>query len=379
MGKEFNAHELLSRYSLGICTDEEKRLVEAWHLEELSDKRYDLNIDELTAAQVEVRKKIGNTLNKRSRVRAILPWQKLTAAAVVFIIFSLGVYFYMGSSEAILAEKSATEQEIAPGGNKAVLTLAGGETIQLSDEKEGIVIDKSGIKYNDGDTIGSLLIDDKSNKSASLNSLSTPIGGQYSITLSDGTKVWLNAASTLHYPDKFDKKERLVELRGEAYFEVASNKQSPFKVYSDGQVVEVLGTHFNISAYPDEAGVKTTLLEGSVRVSSSDLTISNLLKPNQQSFLLQGNRNGFSIKSVDTEPVIAWKNGNFMFNDEGFESIMRRVSKWYDVEIIYKSKPENISFIGTVSRSRSISEVLHAMERTGKVSFRIEGRKIVVL
>lgn len=379
MRKEFNADELISRYILGLCTDEEKRLVEAWHLEELSAKRYDLNIDELTSAQVEVRKEIGDKIHKKSPVRTILPWQKLTAAAVVFIIFSLGVYFYMGPSENILADKSVTEQEISPGGNKAVLTLAGGKTILLSDEKEGIVIGESDIKYNDGDNIGSLLIGDKGNKNISLNSLSTPIGGQYSITLSDGTKVWLNAASTFSYPDKFDKKERVVELSGEAYFEVASNKQSPFKVYSDGQVIEVLGTQFNISAYPDEAGVKTTLLEGSVRVSTSDLTSSNLLTPNQQSVLLKENSSGFNIRSVDTEPVIAWKNGYFMFDDEGFESIMRRISKWYDVEIVYESAPENLSFIGTVSRSRSISEVLHALERTGKISFKIEGRKIVVL
>ncbi len=379
MRKEFNADELLSRYSLGICTDEEKRLVEAWHIEELSAKQYDLDIDRLEAAQVEVRMEIKNKLPKRAPVRRIFLWQKLAAAAVIFIVFSLGIYLYMGPSGNILANKSITKQEIAPGGNKAVLTLAGGKTILLSNEKEGIVIGTSDIKYDDGANVGSMLIGDKGNKNISLNSLSTPIGGQYSITLSDGTKVWLNAASTLSYPDKFDKKERIVELSGEAYFEVFSNKQSPFKVYSDGQVIEVLGTQFNISAYPDEAGVKTTLLEGSVRVSTSDLTSSNLLKPNQQSVLLKENSTSFRIRSVDTEPVIAWKNGYFMFDDESFESIMRRISKWYDVEIVYKSAPENLSFIGTVSRSRSISEVLHALERTGKISFKIEGRKIVVL
>lgn len=205
------------------------------------------------------------------------------------------------------------------------------------------------------------------------NTVSTPTGGQYHLLLADGTNVWLNAASSIRYPTAFTRAERKVEITGEAYFEVAHNVAKPFRVQSSRQVVEVLGTHFNVNSYADENETKTTLLEGSVKVTGS--SGFKLIKPGQAA-VLKGNH--LAVAEADVEEAVAWKNGYFKFNDN-LEVIMDKVARWYDVSIVYQSKPDpDYTFVGEISRGRNLSEILKIMEYTGKVHFEIEGRRIIV-
>ncbi|AOM76150.1 FecR family protein [Pedobacter steynii] len=303
------------------------------------------------------------------------------AAAVILITFGLGVYFYSAVREGRPGsnpERYATD--VPPGGNKAILKLADGSEISLTDAENGALVKQAGInivKAADGQLV--YHINPSKTSPEGYNTITTPRGGQYQVNLPDGTKVWLNAASSLKFPLSFtDQKTRMVELSGEAYFEVTKNKHQPFKVISTSasiggrtQVLEVLGTHFNVNAYADEESIRTTLLEGSVRLNHQ-LT----LKPGEQSIFAHDH---FHVVPADTEETIAWKNGYFMFANEDLQHIMRKISRWYDLEIIYQGKITDNTFIGTVSRFKEVSEVLNILELTKTVHFKIEGRKIIVM
>jgi ferric-dicitrate binding protein FerR (iron transport regulator) len=213
-----------------------------------------------------------------------------------------------------------------------------------------------------------------------MNTIRTPAGGQYQIKLPDGTKVWLNASSIIKFPSSFARNFREVELEGEAYFEVAkmlynNNINIHFFVKNKEQQIEVLGTHFNVSSYPEDI-IKTTLLEGSVRVYSLISNSSQVLKPGQQSQIVNGE---IEIRAADTESSFAWKNGDFIFNNEELYSIMNKLERWYDIEVEYKGSVVPRRFSGAVSRSNNLSEVLRIMELTGKVKFEIEGRRVFVM
>jgi ferric-dicitrate binding protein FerR (iron transport regulator) len=208
------------------------------------------------------------------------------------------------------------------------------------------------------------------------NTVSTPRGGQYQLTLSDGSKVWLNASSSLRFPTAFPGTERRVEITGEAYFEVAGNESKPFVVDIAGKgEVEVLGTQFNINAYEDEPAIKTTLLEGKVKVSESNGSQSSVLKPGQQAQLANGIR---VMDNVDMEEIMAWKTGWFYFDRQELPAIMRQVSRWYDVDVRYEGRISKKSFSGIVGRDNDIKDVLKIMENAG-IRFRIEGSSITVL
>lgn len=276
--------------------------------------------------------------------------------------------------------------DIAPGKNTATLTLADGKVIPLSDAKTGVVIDASKLSYNDGTAI-STSVQDQGKAGSLLNAIATPRGGQYHVVLPDGTKVWLNAASSIKFPSNFTGvKQRRVELTGEAYFEVskiAGDKHIPFVVVSSNQQVEVLGTHFNINAYADEASSKTTLLEGAVQVSSLNNDKSTFvenhsarLSPGQQASL---NDRAIQIKTVNTEAAVAWKNNKFMFEGNNIQGIMRQISRWYDVDVVFKGNISQEAFAGKISRFKHLSEVLDLIELTGLVHFKVEGRRITVM
>ncbi len=266
--------------------------------------------------------------------------------------------------------------DIGPGTNKAVLTTSDGASITLEGENGEILIGADAITYTDGTPVHTGHSADPE-KRAIQNMLRTPKAGQYHIVLSDGTKVWLNAFSLLKFPSQFIGDERLVELTGEAYFEVSPDKKKPFKVKSQGQIIEVLGTHFNVSAYTGER-TATTLVEGRVRVSDFAGTGSVVLKPHQQS-VLAANSTKIHIADVDTESALAWKNGYFIFDDEGLESIMKKIERWYDVEVIYEAKVRKIEFLGRVSRSKNISSVLKALEQAGNLKFKLDGRRLRII
>lgn len=317
------------------------------------------------------------------------------AAAVILLLTGGGLHFFLDKQPGLMnpAEKdtviphetSRFGNDIAPGSNKARLTLADGSTIILDEAGEGVLakVENTTIrKEQDGQVTyqlsGKL---SGSRDPVSMNTLSTPRGGQYQLVLPDGTKVWLNAASSITYPAAFNGDRRKVEVSGEVYFEVSENKQQPFQVAVNGMTVTVLGTHFNIDAYPDEPAIKTTLLEGAVTVNSGNKSVQ--LAPAQQAELRKrGGQQTPGIRvtgNIDTEKIVAWKNGYFMFADEPIESIMRKVSRWYDVDIEYRGDLSGKAVWGTVSRFEKASEILEMLELTGIVRFKIEERRIIVM
>ncbi len=304
---------------------------------------------------------------------------RISAAAAVLIFVFAGVWFYIHKSEHanMRVAKNQFEADIAPGGNKAFLTLANGTKLSLTDADDGEISQEAGVTINkaeDGQLVYTVVgSDPKKGESPQFNVIETPRGGQYQISLPDGTKIWLNASSSLRYPTAFTGKERKVELTGEAYFEVAENKSMPFKVVSKDQIVEVLGTHFNVNAYPEEGAIKTTLLEGSVNVRIGDH--SAVLKPGQQALVDQS----VQVKIADLQESIAWKNGRTQFSNANIHSIMRMLSRWYDIEVDYQGEIINTGFGGSVSRSKNISEILKLLELTGDVHFKIEGRRVIVM
>ncbi|WEK20564.1 MAG: DUF4974 domain-containing protein [Candidatus Pedobacter colombiensis] len=324
---------------------------------------------------------------KKAKLYPLFRW---VAAAVILITLGIGSRLYFESSFHHTTNNPRYANDVPPGGNDAVLTLADGRKISLTDAAQGELINMTGvhiIKTADGQLVytADASAAGKENR-ITFNTITTPRGGQYQVNLPDGTKVWLNAASSLKFPTTFtDLKERKVELSGEAYFEVAKNKKQPFKVISSGadygraQETEVLGTHFNINAYDDEAETKTTLLEGSIRVSARENVNKKydvILSPGQQAVLNEGK---LKTINVDTEEAIAWKNGNFIFAYEGIESIMRKIARWYNVDIVYQGKITDNNFVGMVPRFKNVSEALTILELTNTVHFKIEGRRITVM
>lgn len=302
---------------------------------------------------------------------------RTVSAAAILAVISVGAYFLTTNRN---VGGSSYANDVNPGTTKAVLTLADGSKIILDAAKKGKLAEQSGIsvaKTADGRLVYTVAGDDQAG-SDTYNTLETPKGGEYQLHLPDGTNVWLNAASSLKYPASFaDAKERKVILNGEAYFEVAHNKNSPFRVVTAKQVVEVLGTHFNVNAYSNEPDTKTTLLEGSVNVVQQTGTKHFVLKPGQQAQV--GTGAGIEVIDVDTETAVAWKNGDFILKDEDFKATMRKISRWYDVDIIYdESAPQDLELGGWVSRSKNISAVLKVIESTGKVHFKVQGRRITV-
>lgn len=308
----------------------------------------------------------------------------MTAAAAIVLMLTAGYWFYSQQKTGTTQQPVAAEQvnDAAPGGNKAVLTLADGSVVVLDAAQNGVLSQQGATSVQKTDD-GKIAYNSREsgNDEVLYNTISTPKGGQYQMTLADGSKVWLNAASSLRFPVAFTGKERVVELTGEAYFEVAKNKSKPFKVNVAGvSEIEVLGTHFNINAYTDEAAVTTTLLEGKVKVSGTGNKAGNalLLAPGEQS---QFYTNGELTKNntADVEAVTAWKNGKFNFGEEAsIEMVMRQITRWYDLEVEYKGEVKG-SIGGSISRNVNASKVLEMLEMTGAVKFKMEGKKVIVM
>lgn len=372
--KEIKA--ILDNYKNGTASEAEKALLERWYLSYQEPEPHEFGLEERSKDLDLV---LTNLRRDQQKPGKLYLWSRIAAAAILLLTLSAGLLFYMTKDEN--SAPKLAKHDIAPGGNKATLTLANGKVINLTEAKMGDLVEQAGIqitKTADGQLIYTIE-DSKNNAGSSLyNTIETPKGGQYQILLPDGSKVWLNAASSLKYPANLTAmKERRVELKGEAYFEVAKVSRKPFIVATDKQEVEVLGTHFNVKSYADDNSTKTTLLEGSVQVTPKSSGVSGvILKPGLQAEL---KASGLKVLAVEAEDEIDWKNGDFVFKDESLESIMRKIARWYDVEVIYRDDvPQNVSLEGLVSRSKSISEVLSLIESTGKVNFTIEGRKIIV-
>ncbi|MEJ5994396.1 FecR family protein [Pedobacter sp. Du54] len=365
------AEQLLLKYNLGKCTPSEKALLEDWLLQ------YNEHDIDISSTRIEeLGKKIYAELPIHKK-KVIKLWASVISAAAMLVI-AFGIWHFHRNSQ--LKETSKYVHDISPGGNKATLTLADGRSINLNTAKSGVSIRGNTVSYLDGKIIDH---EDKSGGEA-MQVLTTPKGGQYHLILSDGTKIWLNAASSIKYPVSFiGKNERRVILTGEAYFEVTKVKgaKMPFIVVTgakesggNGQEVEVLGTHFNINTY-NVSQIKTTLLEGSVRVSASNVQ-GAVLKPGDQSTF---SNHQFAINKVDTDLEIAWKNGKTAFESADIQSVMQMLTLWYDIKVIYSGEIPKVRFSGAVSRSKNISEVLKLLESTNDVHFKIEGREITVM
>jgi transmembrane sensor len=374
--------KLLEKYKAGNCADKEKAIVESWYLELQSGEAAPAH-GIIKGTKEEIWDSLSANQSKSVKKHYLL--RVATWAAAIIIIGSISLVYLNKTRKPQLVGRISKNNDIAPGSNKAFLTLADGRKISLTDAANGQLVKQQGLVINktaDGQLV--YTVADSGNEDHEgrilFNTIETPKGGKYQINLSDGTRVWLNAASSLRYPTKFIGNTRTVELTGEGYFEVAkvvtrAAKRIPFMVKSGGQEVEVLGTHFNINSYKDEENIKTTLLEGAVRVVQQNKH-EVVLKPGEQSQL---NENTINVKTVDTETVMAWKEGDFVFDGDDLKSIMRKVARWYDVEVIYKGEFDNLRFGGFISRTKNISSVLGIMESTGRIHFAIEGKRVTVL
>ncbi len=304
-------------------------------------------------------------------------WPRIAvAAAIITVAFASGILYYNRQYK-ITEQGENYANDIAPGRNGATLTLADGRKIRINDVHSGNIAEQSGVRISkDENGQVSYEIINNNNGKIAYNTLSTTRGEQTRVRLPDGSLVFLNAASSLRYPTSFTRlMQRKVELNGEGYFEVAKDREHPFIVRSGAQEVEVLGTHFNINSYNDETIKKTTLLEGSVKVQA-DMQQAVTLSPGQQAALSPEGK--ILIEAVDTETVVAWKNNRFMFDGEDIQTVMRMVARWYNVEVEYVGDISTEKFMGGVSRFDNVSKVLRSLESTGKVRFKIEGKKIYI-
>ena len=378
---------LIEKFERGTATEAEILELNGWYHSFDDTKAEITREDTLTESEIRenIKAKIFTSIQIEQSKRVVLIRKNIRAiaAAAILIFFASGYIiinnYLKKDNELAQSPVKPIPNVIVPGGNKAQLTLADGSTIILDSASNGLLTTQGKIqviKLDDGllaYTINGKLVTEKDE--SFYNTISTPRGGQYQITLSDGTKVWLNAASSIRFPIYFSEKECRVEITGEAYFEVAKNAEKPFKVKAENSEIEVLGTHFNVNAYTDEANIRTTLLEGKVKVSSEKQT-TLYLEPGQQSGI---DKNGEIrvVKNADTDEAIAWLKGRFQFNSADLRSMLRQISRWYDVEVEYRG-PVDLHFSGQLTRNEEVTKVFEKLQLTGEVHFNIEGRKVIV-
>ena len=373
---------LLSRYVDKSCTREELEELFTYigkgdHqevLEHFAEENYQADA---TVPDLDYEDIYAQILAPAPVVRArIFSFRRVAAAAVVLLLAGSGYWFLnrKAPEKTIAAVQEAPHADIAPGVNKAVLTLADGSTVTLDSAGSQVISQgHTTIRKQNGQLLYAAQAD---GNAVHYNKLTTPRGGQFKLVLPDGTKVWLNSASTLRYPTTFTGTQRTVELEGQGYFEVVKNAAQPFRVMVGNMEVQVLGTDFDVMAYPDETTVNTTLLAGSVQVKEGPAL--QLLQPGQQA-VLDNQRHAIAVKNADLKKVTAWKNGLFVFNNMALPAILREVARWYDVDIVYAARPSEELYGGGIGRTLNLSGVLDLLEGSGYNHFRIEGRKVIVL
>lgn len=341
-----------------------------------------LSPGEMEAMGGQISERLQQTVQPKGHIRQFR-YYYAAASVVVAAVLSVGVYFSYqkntASKATMTAKLTRPARPIVHGSTKAVLTLADGSKITLDDHSAGALAKQSGVKISktaDGQLVYQSVPVNGADVKNQFNTMETPRGGIYQVNLPDGTHVWLNSATKLTYPVAFTGSERRVELSGEAYFEVVHNAEKPFKVISTNQEIEVLGTHFNANTYADEPSFRTTLLQGSVKVTATQSGAAKVIKPGQQAVL---RLTGIQIHKVDADNAIAWKTGLFRFENEPVASIMKKISRWYDVDIVYNDDVSDMRFGGTVSRFADINKVLSKLQLTNTIHFKIEGRRIIVM
>ncbi|SEL13662.1 FecR family protein [Parapedobacter koreensis] len=378
---------MVRRYVKGRATPQESDFLDAWdhYLDTHHDAFARLPQQERDAIQDTILDELKSVIHtSKPRQTTIYRWAPYAAAMLIAVTAATWIFF----GDAIVHYKATivNAEDIVPGTNRATLTLADGRTIDLSETQTGIIIDE-GITYADGTDLTSG--DGKSAEIAKLSAeivnelvLTTPKGGTYQVTLPDGSRVWLNASSALKYPSRFSGKERVVFLEGEAYFDIKSMPlpaglpapigregigRLPFKVITNNQTIEVLGTEFNISAYAEDADTKTTLVEGSVQLSPLGGGRVVTLSPGQQA-ITRGS--AIETKRVDTEPYTAWKDGFFYFDRLPTQAAIAQLARWYDLDVIYEGKLADVNMFAYIERNKPLSAVLKALEKSG-LKFRV--------
>jgi len=388
-------HILFKKYLDNTCSLEEtQHLMNYFQLDEDQDALKAIIIDVLEiedesyatdAAIAEVLAKVDRDLFSQIKgASAAIParknntlklWLQIAGVAAVLALVCTGIYFFNNPSEKVATVAPVAIHDVKPGDFGATLTLANGRKISLAKASKGVIGKEAGLtitKSGDGRLVYE--VDHKASDPNASNTLSTARGETYQVRLPDGSLVYLNAASSLTYTAALiDNGKRVVSLSGEGYFEVAKDKQHPFIVKTNRQEVVVLGTHFNISSYADEEVEKTTLLEGSVKLSASGN--SKVLRPGQQAKLFAGK---IQVSETDTDLAVAWKNNEFVIESEHIETIMKMISRWYNVEVVYTGEKTTQRFSGKVSRFDKLSKVLEIVESTGEARFEVKGRTVYV-
>jgi ferric-dicitrate binding protein FerR (iron transport regulator) len=374
------AEELLDKYAEGRCTAEERGIVERWYLRESLGRPDGPDVRSPENLKSEIWESIVNENITVSQGKRRNFTYLLAIAASVIVVLALAMFFFTATTPQADKPKHelAKTADVNAAVNKATLTLSDGSKIYIADCSAGLVRSQAGVqihKLKDGTISYTLTGDNRETGAASMfHTIETPNGGKSQVVLPDGTKVWLNAASSLRFPTKFASNLREVDLTGEAYFEVSSNKKSPFYVHTSDMSIRVTGTQFNVMAYSNETVTETTLVEGSVEVQHQSQRM--YLSPGEQCTKLR--RADFSKKQVDVDGAIAWKNGLFHFDNAEIETVMKQLARWYDVEIEYSSGIPNTHFGGYISRESKLSSVLKMLELSG-IRFQVLDKKIIVL
>jgi len=363
--------QLVSRYIEDKASDREKEVF--FHL--LSKGKLDKYLEE----EMEIRAKaaLSETYSPPAKSRHIIRYAA-AAAILVGLLLSIPLLKQRSHINNDPAITSQYKNEVHAGGNHAILTLADGSKLVLDSTKTGLlsVQGKAHLtKVGQGSLVYQTRTTTDDHSITSYNTIATPAGGQYQVTLADGTKVWLNALSTLKFPTSFNGPARTVELKGEAYFEVAQNKNKAFHVLVNSLDVQVLGTKFNVNAYSDESSLKTTLLEGSVRLVKDNRSL--ILAPGQQGETIP--TGGLSlIRDANTDEALAWKNGYFSFDDADIHTVMRQLARWYGIQVKYEGSPTRTLFWGKMGRDLNLTQVLTGLDKS-KVHFQLEGTTLTVL
>lgn len=371
--------ELARKYLKGTISPEEKETFDAWYASQPQDELvWD---DPLISSETDLKQQIfGNIQAQRqSRSRSMVAKlaKPVAAAAAVLVLLAGGIWWLRSDTKTINKPAGSTVaiSDKAPGKTGAILVLADGTKISLDDATQGRLAEQGTARIENGN--GKLIYSNNNKEQAVAvkNTMVTPAGRQYQLTLPDGTRVWLNAASELTFPTAFTGTTREVTLTGEAYFEVAAGTK-PFMVMANGTAVQVLGTHFNVNAYLNEAGVRATLLEGAVKVVKG--TAYRLPRPGQQALAAAG-KEQISVTSADTEAATAWMSDEFIFRQTDVKTVMRQIARWYDMEIEYQGDMTGISITGNVSRTVYVSSLLKALELAKTIKCKIEGQRIIVM
>lgn len=389
--REDQARELMKKYREGTLSGDERALLESWYLELARSK-------ELKAGPERIAGRFGESADfyppafptEKKPVRPLIKWGSV-AAVVAALLVSGGYFTGMFSKKTVIAE-AETVSDALPGDNRALLTLGNGRSISLDEARSGQLAQEGNIaitKTQDGEIVYSHLATGSGVATPVVyNKIETPKAGQYSVTLPDGTQAWLNAASSIRFPTVFPDTNREVHITGEVYFEVAKVTQNkrrvPFRVYARNQAIEVLGTAFNVNSYDDEEVIKTTLLEGSIRVNEKNRPEKRItLRPGQQSKLATTSKNplgaahGIEVSEVNPKAAVAWKEGYFRFDGIGLHELMRQLCRWYDMEVVYEGTDDEYEFVGQIARNSQLSKTLQILEMGG-VQFQIKGRTIIV-